>query len=170
MGLGYIWNQQKVTNENQFLSLSRRRLEDIYKQEWNAQVCNTSEGRIYKFIKDTFEFENYLQMPKHLRIAISKIRMSSHLFLIERGRWLNIERQERKCQICQSIEDEYHLLVECPRFRDERKDYLPTYLKERPSMFNFVKFLKSKDESQIRLLGYLSYKLQKEYKKELLLV
>ena len=71
MGLGFIWNRQKVSNETQFLKIFRQRLEDMYKQEWHAQVSRTTDGRIYKSIKDTFEFENYLQLPKHLRIAIS---------------------------------------------------------------------------------------------------
>ena len=168
MGLGFIWNRQKVSNETQFLKIFRQRLEDMYKQEWHAQVSRTTDGRIYKSIKDTFEFENYLQLPKHLRIAISKIRMSSHLFYIERGRWYNIKRIERVCNLCQEIEDEYHLAINCPRFCNELKCYLPTYLKESPNVFKFIKFLKSKDESQIKQLGYLCYKLHKEYKKELL--
>ena len=142
----------------------------MYIQEWNDRVSNTTDGRLYKMIKDTFEFENYLHLPKHLRNAISKIRMSSHIFFIERGRWLNIKREDRKCEICQTIEDEYHLFIECPRFRNEIKMYLPNYLKDRPSMFNFIKFLKSKEEAQQKLLGYMSYKLQKEYNKEILLI
>ena len=125
------------------------------------------DGRLYKSIKTNFEFENYLLLPKFLRISISKIRLSSHVFFIERGRWLKIKRDERKCSMCQTIEDEYHIFIECPRFSKVRKDYLPSLLKDRPSMFNFVTFLKSKDESQQKQLGYLSYKMLKDYKAEL---
>jgi len=106
-------------------------------------------------------------LPKFLRISISKIRLSSHVFFIERGRWLKIKRDERKCSMCQTIEDEYHIFIECPRFSKVRKDYLPSLLKDRPSMFNFVTFLKSKDEIQQKQLGYLSYKMLKDYKAEL---
>jgi len=51
MGLGYIWNRQKVSNEKQFLTLFKQRLHDMYKQEWYGEISNTSDGRLYKLIK-----------------------------------------------------------------------------------------------------------------------
>ena len=168
LGLGYIWNLQKVQNENEFLKLFKQRLVDIYKQDWTSELSNSSDGRLYKFLKTKHEFESYLNLPKHLGIAIAKIRMSSHIFLIERGRWLKIERKKRVCDLCQTIEDEFHIFLECPRFNDERKDYIPTYLTESRSMFNFIKFLNTNDATHQKNLGYLSYKLQTKYKKLLL--
>ena len=164
LGLGYIWNLQKVENENDFLKLFRQRLHDIYYQNWVSEVSNSSEGRLYKFLKSKHEFESYLNLPKHLRISIAKVRMSSHIFLIERGRWLKIERKKRICDLCSTIEDEFHIFIECPRFMDERKKFIPTYLKESQNMYNFVKFLKTNDANQQKQLGYLSYKLQKKYR------
>ena len=116
LGLGYIWNLQKVENENEFLKLFRQRLLDIYKQDWASELSNSSDGRLYKFLKTKHEFESYLNLPKHLRTAIAKIRMSSHVFFIERGRWLKIERKKRTCEQCGIIEDEFHIFLECPRF------------------------------------------------------
>ena len=51
LGLGYIWNLQKIENENEFLKLFRQRLHDIYNQNWASEVSNSSERRLYKFIK-----------------------------------------------------------------------------------------------------------------------
>ena len=61
---------------------------------------------------------------KLLRVANTKIRLSSHLFYIERGRWgkNKINAIDRKCQLCNTIEDEFHCLVECPRFKEIRKN------------------------------------------------
>ena len=143
----------------------KQRLHDNYKQDWASEISNSSEGRLYKHIKSKHEFEPFLNLPKHLRTAIAKIRMSSHIFFIERGRWLKIERKKRTCEQCGIIEDEFHIFLECPRFKDERKNYIPTYLKESQSMFNFINFLKTKDTTELKHLGYLSYNLQKEYKK-----
>ena len=71
-----------------------------------------------------------------LRIAITKIRLSSNLFLVERGRWgvNRIERNERLCTLCGCVEDEFHCLLECPRFDNERRDLLPAYLIEERNM------------------------------------
>ena len=44
---------------------------------------------LYKFIKPTFCYEEYLSeisIIEHRR-ALTKIRLGSHNFLIERGRW-----------------------------------------------------------------------------------
>ena len=168
MGMGYIWNIQKVENENEFLKSFKLRLKDMYKQQWNSEISNTTDGRLYKNIKHDFEFENYLQLPKYLRTSISKIRMSSHLFYIERGRWSNIDRQHRTCELCNKIEDEYHIFIECPRFNAEQEKYLPKYLKEHPNIFNFMEFLKTKDKTESKKLGLMSFTIQKKYRKNLM--
>ena len=125
------------------MSEFRQRLYDVYKQEWRMQINETSQHRLYKHIKHDFYFEPYLSIVnKELRVHISKLRLSSHLFLVERGRWgnrrLNIEN--RLCSLCNVREDEYHCMIECPRFVNERKGLLPVPLKNRPSMFEFINF------------------------------
>ena len=120
-----------------------------------------------KHVKEKFEFEQYLNMPnKMFRIAITKVRMSSHIFLIERGRWANINREDRKCTECRCIEDEYHVLIECPRYREERKGCLSHALKTRPSMFEFIKYIKCVNEADCNKVGRLCARVQKEYRKD----
>ena len=83
IGMGNYWITQQVQNENHFLSIFKQRLQDIFLQEWLAQVSETSSARLYKhIIRDKFQFESYLNLcNKSLRIAITKVRLSSHLFL-----------------------------------------------------------------------------------------
>ena len=89
--MGFYWLNQKVENEQKFLSDVKQRLKDIYKQEWNANVQGTSDNRLYKYLKSDFLFENYLHLPnQQLRISLSKLRLSSHLLNVERGRWNNL--------------------------------------------------------------------------------
>ena len=63
------------------------------------------------YLRLFFCFEEYLNVlnPKH-RIVMSKFRCSSHKLMIEQGRHLNIDRENRICQNCNMniIEDEYH--------------------------------------------------------------
>ena len=103
-----------------------------------------------------------------MRIAITKVRLSSHLFFIERGRWgkPKVNAIDRKCNLCNTIEDEYHCLIECPRFVDERKNCLPDNLKFRPSMYDFVNFMKCVNSNFHNKLGLdlLCFKVMKTYK------
>ena len=169
-GFGFVWQQQFVENENGFISTFEKRLCDIYRQNWLSQVNLTSEGRLYKHIKMNFKLESYLFMNnKAFRMAITKIRLSSHLFMIERGRWgsNSLARNERLCQICNCIEDEFHVLVECPIFNNERTGLLNKSLQQYPNVFNFYDYLNSENIEEQKKLGLLCLKIQIEYRKML---
>ena len=158
---------QKIDNPNSFLRSFKERISDIYKQEWQISVNETSSNRLYKHIKERFHFEPYLNLiNKAKRLHISKVRLSSHLFLIERGRWgtKKIKLKERKCELCNVLEDEYHCLIECVRFERERRGLLPPVLVNRPSMFEFVKFLKNKES--FSRLGQLCRNILTEYRNQ----
>ena len=60
---------------------------------------------------------------------MSKFRCSSHKLMIEQGRHLNIERENRICQNCNMniIEDEYNFLLACPTYRYLRIHYFSKY-------------------------------------------
>ena len=166
-GFGYIWQQQVVYNENEFLRLFKRRLCDMYLQEWEAEINLTTDGRLYKQLNKKFIFESYLKINNaSLRIAISKIRLSSHLFFVERGRWgqRKIERRDRLCQFCNCIEDEFHVLLFCPMFNNAREGLLPEFLRKDKNMVNFLRFINSKKQEEQKKLGILCHKVQKEYK------
>ena len=48
--------------------------------------------------------------------AFSRLRMSSHRLEVESGRWVKpnaVPFDERKCVVCQKLEDEYHFVLEC---------------------------------------------------------
>ena len=170
-GFGYIWFQQYVENENNFLRIFEKRLKDIFLQNWNIEKDNTSDFRLFKRIKQSFVFEKYLNISnKTFRIAITKVRLSSHLFFIERGRWRKpkVNAIDRKCNLCNTLEDEYHCLIECPRFAKERKHCLPENLIKRPSMYEFVNLMKCNDTIFHNKLGLLCYKVMKMYKSHIL--
>ena len=87
-GFGYVWAIQRVYGCKEFLRLFSLRLHDMYLQEWNTSVSNTTDNRLFKQIKHVFGYESYLNINnKSVRIALSRVRLSSHLFMIERGRW-----------------------------------------------------------------------------------
>ena len=165
-GLGSYWVSQHVGDKKVFLEFFKRRVYDIYLQEWGASVLNTSDGRLFKSIKSTFVYEPYLDiLTKSLRIATSRIRLSSHIFMIERGRWAKVERQERLCTVCNVVEDEYHCMIVCPRYANERRSRLSEILCTSPSLYEFTKFMKSKSFKDIKNVGLLALSVQIEHKK-----
>ena len=58
------------------------------------------------------------------RKALCRLRLISHRLFIERGRWKSIPRLDRKCTLCNEVEDEYHVMLMCPRFAVLRKKYI----------------------------------------------
>ena len=166
-GFGYVWEKQSVTCETSFLNLFKQRLQDIAIQNWVSEVNLTTSNKLYKHVKIKFQFEGYLNMSnKCFRSSITSLRMSSHLFYIERGRWAGVEVKDRICEMCHTIEDEYHCLVECPRFSRERKGLLPHNLIKKPSMFNFIEFIKCQNKEIYNKIGLLCFKIMKAYRKD----
>ena len=56
------------------------------------------------------------------RAAVCKIRISAHSLMIERGRYFNINKNEKHCSICKTgkVEDENHFILKCKRFEQIR--------------------------------------------------
>ena len=63
-------------------------------------------------------------LPNSLTNALTKLRISAHSLLIEKGRHFRpkLERKNRLCRICNEIEDEEHFLLYCQKFTDLRSE------------------------------------------------
>ena len=104
-----------------------------------------------------------------LQTCITKIKLGSHLFHIERGRWgKKVDIKERICSVCNVIEDEFHCFVECPCYSEIRKGLLPPNLKKSPSMFNFIEYFRCNNKENFYKMGLLYFTILKKHKKELL--
>ena len=66
---------------------------------------------------------------------------------IEIGRWArqdSIPVDNRKCQVCNIIEDEYHFVLKCSMFTALRKKvYFSRYDSYRSSMHKFIQLIRS---------------------------
>ena len=65
----------------------------------------------------------YLVKESKYRIAISRLRASSYVLEIERGRYTRPKTPitERLCPFCNVVEDEQHFLLICKIYDQERK-------------------------------------------------
>ena len=159
LGFYHVWLNQGVENIPLFISLFRQRVRDTFIQALEGRVNDSSRALFYKSIMN-FNFQKYLtcvNIPKY-RIALSKLRLSSHRLNIEVGRWNNTPVNERLCTICNVLEDEYHFIFECQRYIDLRDLYIPRYFRIRPSMLKCKELLQSENVRIIRNLSMYVYK------------
>lgn len=161
MGFGEVWLQQGVGNYNKFILVFKQRLTDNFIQNWHSRIEESSRAVFYRSF-GTFDFQSYLDkinVNKYIH-AFCKLRMSSHRLAIESGRWVRPNRipiDDRKCSLCQVLEDEYHFVIECPLYEELRRKYISKYFWKRPSMYKFVELINSQNASCLRKLCIFIY-------------
>ena len=106
-----------------------------------------------------------------MRIALTKFRLGSHSFMVERGKWFRPkkEHEDRICDRCLVIEDEYHITIQCKRFDNLRKKYISRQLLDRPSMYKFVQFLNNASGTELKNLSIFCHKVLISYRDTVLL-
>ncbi|KAL4233737.1 hypothetical protein ACF0H5_008417 [Mactra antiquata] len=162
LGFYEVWFFQGVGNVSHFLHVFNSRIKDNYLQLWNTEINNSSRASSY-ILFSNFEFKKYLDIVhiNKYRYALSRLRMSSHKLNIETGRWhkpQKIPKSERKCQICNSLEDEFHFILECSIYTDYRKQHISKYYWQRPNIPKFVELMSSENKKTIINLSYYVYK------------
>ena len=131
LGFYKVWLAQSAGNVDVFIHVFKQRLSDVNIQNWNSRIENSPSSTFYKIIV-SFDLQFYLKcdLPCHFRVAMSKLLLSSHNLPIETGRWHrphSIPREDRTCNICNKLEDEYHFIIQCSFYTDLRRIYIPRY-------------------------------------------
>lgn len=159
LGLTYIWLQQ--TEIVIPINLIKQRIFDSFYQSWYANINNSNRLLTYSRYKHEFKFENYLDfiLEKKYKIALTQFRLSSHDLEIERGRYVNIPRNERTCKYCNldMVENEYHFLLVCPFYRDLRRKYFKTYYCQWPTINKFDDLMSKKSKPVLLNLSKFLY-------------
>ena len=72
-----------------------------------------------------------------------KFRTCNDKLPTERGRWQNININERKCPLCDlnDIGDDFHYLLKYPHFENKRTGLLKSYYYGRPNIIKFKDLL-----------------------------
>ena len=163
LGCGHVWIEQGVGDINMFLRVFKQRLTDNLIQGWNEQVSNSSRANTYKLIAN-FNFKCYLDVVtvRKFRYAFTRLRVASHRLEIEAGRWHKPNRtpvEERKCLFCRnSLEDEFHFVIECKLYQDLRQKYIKRYFWARPNIPKFIELLESENKKTIKNLSIYIFK------------
>ena len=162
LGFGHVWITQGVGDVNMFLSVFKQMLTDNFIQGWNEEVSNSSRANTYKLLAD-FNFKLYLDFVtiKKFRYAFTRLRVASHRLEIEAGRWHKPNRtpvEERKCFYCNSLEDEFHFVLECSLYQELRQEYIKRYFWIRPNIPKFIELLQSENKKIIKNLSVYIHK------------
>ena len=127
-----------------------RTLKDLCVQGWNMKMLDSNKGRNYNLFKQTLTMESYLlSLTENLYLPLIKFRTSNHKLPVEVGRWENIPYEDRKCRLCDKndIGDEFHYLLICPYFADDRKLFLKPYFYLRPNILKFKDLLQTTNKT-----------------------
>ena len=91
---------------------------------------------------------------------MSRLIVSSHSLRVETGRWARpvTPRNERKCHVCNKLEDEYHMILECALYNDIRTTLIPKYYYERPSMYKLVNLLNTPNDKLLKGVAKFIFK------------
>ena len=144
-GFSQIWSLPSGADYKLFSGELEQRLTDHFIQSWQSDLRNTTgKLRAYKLVKDSFQTENYLDLPAYLRVPMARLRSSSHSLRIETGRYClpsPCPADERFCWFCEdgSVEDELHFLFHCPLYNrtQMRKDFMD-YCRHLNSAFPYI--------------------------------
>lgn len=153
MGQSYFFNTKWLIHS------VKQNLRDQFIQNWNEIVQNSPKTLNYRLYKDDVKLEDYFKLlDDKMIIDLCKFRTVNHRLPIE-GRWLNIARNSRTCNLCRQddIGDEYHYILVCPFFVESRKKFIPSYYCKRPNVIKFRDLMTTKNRPKlIKLVKFIN--------------
>ena len=168
IGMSGVWASQGNVDKssNVFKKEVKRILRDQFIQEWSSEVNTKDICYNYRLYKTIFSQENYLRcLPERLLYPILKFRTLNHKLPIQKGRWNDIPRDERLCSKCDTrdIGDEFHCIMSCPHFNEQRRKHIPKKYWKHPNIINFESLLCSKNKQTLTGLSYLVKYITSEF-------
>ena len=133
-----------------------------YDRYWSGKILVSTKAVSFNKFKNNIALEKHLHLNFKLKhkIALSRFRLSNHPLMIEKGRHLRIEKNERKCYFCKDkIEDEEHFLINCPLYSPSRlilENVCVTHCNRYNELNNEQKFIflmSNEDEKVIKVQG-----------------
>ena len=147
IGCNEVWLQQGVSNRHSFLRQCKQKLQDNYIQNWSDLIILKLCCLLYKKFHVDFKLSKYLILVnvKKNRLALTKFRLKNHkLPNIIKGRGqARLPYNERLCDTCDTLGDEYHCIFECIK-TEHIRHILPDYYIQNHSCTNSYSFYQAK--------------------------
>ena len=121
-----------ILEQRKFIKRVESGLNERFMKQWQTKIKTSSSKkykpklRTYNLFKSDFKAEEYIHKENNFenRRQFSKLRLSDHKLEIELGRRKNIPSDQRFCKQCKvknKIEDEYHFIIDCKKYSNQRK-------------------------------------------------
>ena len=126
----------------------------------------TTTQQLYK---TEIVIEKYLiNFPINIYLPILKFRTTNHRLPVELGRWVRKPYEERRCLKCNSnsVGDEFHYLLECDFFKEDRHRLVEKYFFTRPNIIKFSQLLNSNDSCVIKKLSMFMNIIMTQFENE----
>ena len=123
-------------------------LEHLEQEKWINSVNTDQSCYNYRILKNNIIFEEYLtKLPFHYRVAFSKFRCKNSKIPANKNRFdRNI--LDRNCHLCQKGDtgDEFHYILICKFFSQERKRYISPYFYTKPNTLKFQELFNNNNQ------------------------
>ena len=128
--MAHTYGVRMSGNTMEFKMHCQSQVKEHFTNEWHDSLSARERPllRTYRLFKSSFGPESYLLNVKdqRYRTAITKLRASSHISEIERGRYSKpiVPSHLRMCKKCNMVEDEEHFVTKCVININERSQLL----------------------------------------------
>ena len=171
-GMSNVWLNPAAINPNCLKKKIEQTLSDQYIQEWESQVNGMSSCITYKSLKPHFKQEKYLDLPNRSdRINLCKFRCRNTKIPVVIGGFSNRNTpstpyENRLCEICDMnvIGDEYHYILICPTFQEQRNKYLSEFYIRNPNPDKFTLLFQNDSISVLSKLAKLCFEVIKRFR------
>ena len=138
---GFKYLQMVINDNNNVDSLEKIAL--TVRNSLNATKFQTYCTELNPDLEVHDAYGKSVFLPDYMRISFTRLRVMSHNLKVEKGRWSRMPRINRVCQCNRrSVQDEKHVLLECPLSANVRLQYQMLPL---DSMSSLMKCNKVKD-------------------------
>ena len=143
-GSSYLWNFERISS-GKLKSNIKQKLYDAFLQNWQSDINTNILCSNYRIMKVNFGQEFYLkEMPKDLRIILTKFRTGNHNLPISDQRYNQID-ERNTCPLCYTdVGDEYHYVMNCPAFDHIRAKYISSTFITPANTLTFHKLFSTK--------------------------
>ena len=132
-GFAYVVQGDRTLDNTNFPLIFKQPCTDIYFQ--NSTVSKMRESNKLGFYynmtikgndKTQYKHQSYLETVKNIehKTSITRLTCSAHILEEEKGRHVNVLREDRLCNQCNSheMEDLVHFIMKCNAYQNERAD------------------------------------------------
>ena len=143
-GIKQVDVREICKSQHAFLKQIKESLTKLFKESWKTEFEDKKDKKLsfYHEVKRNFQFEGYLDnLQRNDRKETTKFRLSCHNLPVEVMRYGDMERDQRKCRICNMnvVGDEWHYLTECTNssIEDTREQFILKAKETQPQLHNF---------------------------------